>query len=122
MKDYNEMSDFEINKLVAMTIEGVDFDIVGNAKYAVDCFIKSIDGESVNVLWSGDREYSFFNPCNNPSDMWPLILEIGICITVNRFGEWYASALDSVGEFKQWSDKNPLRAAAIVYLMLKDEK
>ena len=117
MKDYNEMSNFEINKLVAMTIEGLDFDIAGNAKYAVDCFIKSLDGESVNVLWSGNNEYSLFNPCNNPADMWPLIVENNIWIQPDMVGDGYWHS--HVEDF--WAkDKNPLRAAAIVYLMIKD--
>ena len=121
MKDYNEMSDFEINKLVAMTIEGVDFDTAGNAKYAVDCFIKSLDGESVNVLWTGNKEYSSFNPCNNPADMWPLIVEnkIDVCF-IDSANSWTSFGLTKNKLLVDSSGDNPLRAAAIVYLMLKD--
>ena len=124
MKCYNEISNFEINKLIALTIEGVDFDTAGNAKYAVDCFIKSIDGESVNVLWIGNGEYSLFNPCNNPADMWPLIVDSKISILPWNEQMWQAwftdSGLDGIKH--RVFDKNPLRAAAIVYLMIKDEK
>jgi hypothetical protein len=121
MKDYAEMSDFEINKMVAMTIEGVDFDNAGNAKYAVDCFIKSMDGESVNVLWSGNEEYSFFNPCNNPSDMWPLIVEnkMDVCY-IDSHNIWKVFAIKD-SEIISYEDKNPLRAAAIVFLMMNEK-
>ena len=121
MKDYSEMSDFEINKMVAMTIEGVDFDSNGNAKYAVDCFIKSMDMESVNVLWSGNEEYSAFNPCNNPSDMWPLIIEnkIDVCF-IDSASSWTSFGLTKNKLLAESSGDNPLRAAAIVYLMIKD--
>lgn len=111
MKDYNEMSDFEINTLVAEKL-GVDAKIEDGRLFTS----KKHDGDNV-ISVTTVTDY-----CNNPSDMWPLILEISFCITVNRFGEWTASALDSGGKFKQWSDKNTLRAAAIVYLMIKDEK
>ena len=121
MNDYSEMSDFEINKMVAMTIEGVDFDSNWNAKYAVDCFIKSMDMESVNVLWSGNEEYSTFNPCNNPSDMWPLIIEnkIDVCF-IGPASLWTSFGLTKSKLFVESSGDNPLRAAAIVYLMIKD--
>ena len=111
MKDYNEMSDFEINVLVVEKL-GVDAKIEDGRLFTS----KKHSGENV-ISVTAVTDY-----CNNPSDMWPLILEIGICITVNRFGEWTSSALDSGGKLKQWRDKNALRAAAIVYLIIKDEE
>ena len=116
MNDYSEMSDFEINKMVAMTIEGVDFDGNGSAK----CFLKSMDMESVNVLWSGNEEYSAFNPCNNPSDMWPLIIEnkIDVCF-IDSANSWTSFGLTKNKLLVDSSGDNPLRAAAIVYLMIK---
>ena len=123
MSDYSDMSDFEINKMVAMTIEGVDLDSNGNAKYAVDCFIKSMDMESVNVLWSGNEEYSAFNPCNNPSDMWPLIIrnKIDVCF-IDSANSWASFGLTKNKLLVESSGDNPLRAAAIVYLMIKDSE
>ncbi|MGY0156408.1 phage protein NinX family protein [Edwardsiella tarda] len=65
-----------------------------------------------------------FDPCNNPNDIWPLIIENGI--VVKRSGdeciatsvEWADWMMASTGNC--YSHDNPLRAAAIVYLMMKE--
>ena len=57
--------------------------------------------------------------CGNPSDMWPLIVEEGISISYQQHnGLWCAMVIGTEFTIIHF-DKNPLRAAAIVYVMLK---
>lgn len=106
MKDYSAMSDFEINKAVARYEFG-SFETCEGEVY-VD---SKADGANV-VPVSG-----VYDPCNNPANAWPIIIDnrIGFCSTADC---WYAH---DDGEFASFiSDKNPLRAAMIVFLMMKD--
>ena len=107
MKDYRNMSDFEINKAVATAL-GMD---VSGAT------------EENNIMYGYVHDI-----CNNPSDALPIIFENGIsvcspehCLTPD---EWWAEKhfhCASISSLK-CKDKNPLRAAMIVYLMMKDEE
>lgn len=100
MKDYSAMSDFEINKKVALKL-GMD--------------------------WSGVTEenrffYQTADYCNNPADAWPIIVAKKIWLR-ELYGNWDCKGFPSpphpCGQV-QFSDTNPLRAAMIVYLMMKD--
>ena len=125
MKDYSKMSDAEIAMRVACSIDGVDVDDNGIPKYAVDCYLYN-SANSIKWLRVGDDEFEFFNPCNNPSDAWPLIESNLICLMADVFcepqdgGKWIAQP--SYGwQHERVRNDNPLRAAMIVYLMMKDE-
>jgi len=98
MKDYSKMSDFEIDKAVSTAL-GMD---VSGAT------------EENNIMYG-----CFDDICNNPPDAWYVMEEnkIGIAF-VN--GEWRASSV--MAGYHEYSDKNALRAAMIVYLMMKDEE
>ena len=120
MSKYEEMSDFEINKLVALLIERL-----GLLTYIVTFN----DSDEVVHLCEEDGLYSMipiahFDPCNNPADAWPIILEYKIGIDTIGFkgGEdrvWWAElTFNEYGDHHYAEDKNPLRAAMIVYLML----
>ena len=106
MKDYSKMSDFEINKAVALSlgIEVVEWDgkIYGGLERKIDNVTSVI----------GVIDY-----CNNPSDAWPIMEErkIGLAF-VN--GEWRASSVKA--GYHEFSDAKAFRAAMIVYLMMKD--
>lgn len=108
MKDYSKMSDFEINKAVALSlgIEVVEWDgkIYGGLERNIDNVTSVI----------GVIDY-----CNNPSDAWQVMEEnkIGLAF-VN--GEWRASSVNA--GYHEFSDKKAFRAAMIVYLMMKDEE
>ena len=107
MKDYSKMSDFEINKAVAACV-GVEVQewngkIFGGVERKIDN-VTSVAG--------------VIDYCNNPSDAWPII-------NIERIGVYPSEGPD----FMPWiaaknafsvTDKNPLRAAMIVYLMMKD--
>ena len=107
MKDYSKMSDFEINKEVATLMCGSEC-VVGHAQRKV-------------IITTGIAGYVLchFDPCNNPSDAWPIIDENGIGLAFVN-GEWRASSV--MAGYHEYSDKNALRAAMIVYLMMKEEE
>lgn len=104
MKDYSAMSDFEVNLLVAKS--ALNFDQLSSTQ----CLNKA------HVQWADGVNWHKFDPCNNPSDAWPLIVgnEISIC---KWSGGWSADK----GALCRVHHNNPLRAAMIVFLMMKDE-
>lgn len=121
MTDYSKMSDFEINKQVAeIAIDG-------------DWFLEPTDESPswfVNHGVEGKNTVKLPDYCNNPADAWPIIVKHGISLT-HDYGEWESEAcldlpigahgtdeLCSVGGI----DKNPLRAAMIAFLLLKESE
>lgn len=90
--DYSKLSDMQINAAVAICIWDTDM----TAK-------------------SGE-----FDPCNNAADAWPIIVasKIGIVPAMNGL-KWSANH-GSWDIF--YADKNPLRAAMIVYLMMQESE
>lgn len=120
--DYSQLSDFEINVAVFEAIHN------GSPDYKEgengDMVFVSFEGDIVN----GDAvevevERGSFNPCANPSDAEPIIVEnrIGI-IPAPENGLWKA-AHRKVGSdstpYHMTQDENPLRAAMIVFLMMQ---
>lgn len=98
--DYSKLSDKEINILVG-SIKG---------------FANKIAAQN------GLRDY-----CNNPADAWPIIVENEISL-ISRCanGEWKAQLHlgreDIFDSYASCWDKNPLRAAMIVFLMMQEAK
>ena len=105
MKDYSKMSDFEINKAVAINRCGYQ----GRVEHT-EHGVKESDRDS-NGMFYFERDY-----CNNPSDAWPIIFENEISLVVVEDGVWVARF---GGVFDESS--NPLRSAMIVYLMIEDD-
>ena len=106
--NYEEMSDFEINKQVAINRGGYQ----GHVEH-MQHGVKESDRASHGLLFT-ERDY-----CNNPSDAWPIIL-------VNRINIYASEGPD----FMPWmagcggmmvSNKNPLRAAMVVFLMMQEQ-
>ena len=114
---WKDKTDFEINAAVT--------DILNN----IDCESSEFDRffASLRLL---DLDDGKFNPCNNPSDAWPIIIDNKISL-MNDGDTWEAS-IDFDGELlvhgtdetlsEYYEDKNPLRAAMIVYLEIKGVK
>lgn len=112
MKNYAEMSDFEINKAAANAL-GVAFETHDQGVYA------SIKRDGSNVVSvAGIVDY-----CNNWSDAGPITLMI--------WRELHMPIFDCDDEFvcTEWQartsadeNSNPLRAAMIVFLMMKDDE
>ena len=102
MKDYASMSDFEVNQMVSAYLWGS---------------VCSVDGVVLHGESGGP-----FDPCNNPEDAWPIITENKISIyamsETDARGKWGAEAFYP-SEAYHFND-NPLRAAMIVFLMMKE--
>tara|TARA_Y100001956_G_C4088237_1_gene171702 strand:- start:32 stop:394 length:363 start_codon:yes stop_codon:yes gene_type:complete len=113
---YEEMSDFEINRKVA-TVLGIEMGVVqsSNNKFG-----------TVNLL-----NGRIFNPCNNPSDAWPIIVDNEISMVADGEG-YYAippishfatggvsGRFDFESEYAVFGYDTP-RAAMICFLKMKD--
>lgn len=115
--DYSKLSDFEINRSVAIAI-GFNPD---------DCDIAKRGSPSVGVEWNEDTGYPtmVFDYCNNPADAWTIIVENNISLildnpssplaTSNCVG-WYSDEEPPIHA----SNQNPLRAAMIVFLLMQE--
>lgn len=115
MMNYEEMSDFQINEMVLVA-----------TKTNGECHEGS--GE---VYARNDRNIlQMVDYCNNPSDAWSIIMEYQISITkYEGLEEWdahgggigvdYDHCIISYSDCS-YSNKNPLRAAMIVFLMMQE--
>jgi len=95
MTNYDDMSDFQINKAVA-------------------------EAQGFNAYHLEDKDY-----CNNPSDMWPIIVEHNILIRPRPetdIGEPFASDIRGIHVTRCIDNNGLLRAAAIVYLKMEEAK
>lgn len=127
--NYESMSDFEINKAVADLLE---------VSVAFDEFVFGNDEREVIYLCERDGLDSIipvgeFNPCNNPSDAWPVIIENNISIN-HETARYNASALVYDVKYERGfnifvfnsemgdtSSRAALRAAMIVFLMMNEK-
>jgi hypothetical protein len=103
-------SDFEINLAVAhieLGVNGYDWDAIKKEVYKTGV----IDGVKSR------KQYA---PCNDPSDAWPIIVTNGIGVMPFREGKPKAWDLSKGLLSDKVGDKNLLRAAMIVYLMMKE--
>lgn len=114
--NYEEMSDHEINTQVTSIIFGCEKWSLSESNLSF--YHCGLDG-------SGFYEQLIIDYCNNPSDAWPIIVGNGIGVTPH--GEkWMANNFNpsNVGSYQVQTmsyDKNPLRAAMIVFLMMKEQ-
>ena len=123
--DYSKMSDFEINKLVALASgKNIKFISVD----ADDNEIGVIVGEKCT------RQRLPFDPCNSPADAWPIIVANLIEVSpdydftdeseqeLHATGLWTANHVEVDGKSYYQSHQNPLRASMIVFLMMQESK
>lgn len=98
MNDYETWSDFDINKRVGF--------LQGKIK----------KGKTA-------KYYEKFCPdyCNKPRDAWPIIAENKIDIRF-ELDEPRTATATAPEYLPAWVDKNPLRAAMIVYLMMQESR
>jgi len=116
--NYNELTDFEINKLVAEKLGGTDCEQMHGSRSDYVLFKEDLPYYSIK-----EADY-----CNNPSDAWPIILE-------NRIEIHPREIIMIGGEMEVWGarqgfddsweslvvNENPLRAAMICFLMMGDK-
>lgn len=110
MKDYSAMTYFEINKAVA--------NYLGKAIQPDCCQDMGNAGFGDVILQNGDsKDY-----CNNPADAWPIITENEINIIFNWNEDGLHAALGEFPGIFLETRGNLLRAAMIVFLMMKDQE
>lgn len=107
--NYEEMSNLEINRLVADRVGGYLGDTGDWMSNGVKC--KDCDG-------FGYYEQDY---CDNPNDAWPIIVSNKISTNHVKDNTWLAIYADHLDIFKTL-DENPLRAAMICFLEMKDSE
>ena len=130
--NYEDMSDFEINKAVAFAL-GMKVQVTFERHHG---FTEEYHKRYPSTIWAAECdkygkqidawEQKVFT--KSPEDAWPIILGYGICITSPTVGRkkkiWSASWNEDGGRWSsgdiKHGDENPLRAAMIVFLMMKD--
>lgn len=114
MSEWQDKSDFEINKLVAKKL---GYRVVDGFQWEKDqCWVK-VDKEK--------QHSKIFDYCGDANDAWPIILENGICTNAMAGGDftlWYAHDKYHTNVDSAVYDENPLRAAMIVYLEMNGVK
>ena len=106
MKGYAEMSDWQIAEEVAKFIE------LGDRKQK---------GEG--ILYVKNNVWTRFDPCSNPADAWPILLENHIAIAPykNATPCAWPSAEGLISKHVT-EDVNPLRAVMITFLKMKESE
>ena len=99
MNKYTELSDFEINKKVA-------------EKLGAEWFVTTTVWDEL-VVMVGSK---CFKPCNNPSDAMPIINEYGISLIYQDRKFQFATNDGNI----ECSVSNPLKAAMIIFMCIKD--
>ncbi|MDN7223210.1 DUF2591 family protein [Providencia stuartii] len=105
MNKYTELSDFEINKAV-----------FHKAKIKHKYFRFLPNGV---ITYNIKGKYQVFDPCNNPSDAMPIIIENKLTLSPRYDSdEWISESLFYHDIYSV--NKNLYRAAMEVFLMMKD--
>ncbi|WP_368542411.1 phage protein NinX family protein [Enterobacter soli] len=125
--DYTGLSDFEINNLVAISLGAkvTDSYRVGEERETV---YYSLGGDEFAIRRGFGNINDDFDPCQKPSDAWPIIADNRISIMFDGtlpeyegvYHEW-CDALSSCRNFGIQHQLNPLRAGMIVFLMLREQ-
>lgn len=120
MTDYSKMSDFEINKAVVIALGAKQVDFYENGDRCAIYY--ELGGEALTVRRGQALLNEQFNPCNDPADAWPIIIRnlISIDSIFDKGNTWLAFGGDDSEHRHVHS--NPLRAAMIVFLMLKESE
>ncbi|EGD6905970.1 DUF2591 family protein [Escherichia coli] len=111
--DYSQLSDFEINRMVG--------DIIFKGLWASK---PETSGNNTNKWYYGNADTTFEplnhlpDYCNDPSASWPIIEKYRISIINLDEDEWGARGV-AYCKSKRAIHKNPLRAAMIVFLMMR---
>jgi len=122
MDRYEDKSDFEINKAVAEAL--YPDHKVGMSGFGNSCnFPRDKRGVWVERP-DGYGLVDIFQPCENPSDAWPIITENRISIHAYCIdNKWFAHhETDESFETESKLSDNPLRAAMIVFLKMQQDE
>ena len=105
--NYEEMSDFEINKCVA---EAAGMELSSDHSGAYVGVVRRSIGSRPN--------YGHVNYCNNPSDAMPILIEMKIGF---KWVNGSCTASSVMRGYHESTSNNPLRAAMIVFLMMQEQ-
>lgn len=123
--NYEAMNDFEINRAVACRLDRGELDLFGRPLFTPDCYWAIHNSCAVEWHRVGADESQVFNPCNAPSDAWPIIVANKICIMYDVMaepcdgGSWIAQPSYGYSSERVRND-NPLRAAMVAFLMAQE--
>lgn len=117
-KNYSEMTDFEINCLVA--------EATGHQPLNSSYGWKGMQDDGCTaVIAKGPDGFGSFDWCNDPIDAWDIIYRyrIGV-IPARQPGEWRAAHRKVDGSTPQHliQNPNPFRAAMTVFLLMQEKK
>lgn len=110
MKNYEKMSDNELNTMVADLRGGYAGNVHGSKSMV------KVKGPESHGLFYMEVDY-----CNNISDAWPIIMENKIWIQPDMIGDGFWHCYDCENQHFS-KHKKPLRAAMIVFLMMRKEQ
>lgn len=116
--DYRNMSDFEINGLIAKNTQKVgDFTQARGLTFIHEYGSPISDFGALCLGWKE------FDPCNNPADAWPIIVENKLWLR-ELYGTWQVRGFPThnPNDIITQSDTNPLRSAMIVFLKMQESK
>ncbi len=114
MNKYSDKSDFDINKAVAASLGCT-------AEYeneSVTVFRNNNGGMPLVVSATADSPDNF-DPCNNPDDAFPLIIDVKLSIHPDFYNDCESWIVRTV-HIPPVKDKSLTRAICIAYLMMKD--
>lgn len=115
--DYSELSDKEINKLVAFAL--------GCKEVVPDIFMDDVRRYEFDKPKNKSGNKFYFDPCNDPADAWPIIYrhKISIEFDGDNSTEPQTTWCHARNMYRSCGinyQSNPLRAAMIVFLMMQD--
>jgi Protein of unknown function (DUF2591) len=113
MTIHTNLSDFEINRLVAEYV--FTESVVLRKEEMCPCESETV----VQVVHDERFIGEFVDYCNNWSDAGPIIAANKINIHFDKYADGVASATGFV-HGQKYEHENPLRAAMIVFLMMKE--
>ncbi|AOQ26670.1 hypothetical protein [Vibrio phage 2E1] len=116
--NYEDMSNWEITRrVVEIQCSGQNIKFLPQ-RDILEPMISGVMSDELKIITESDRE-QIIDVCNNPSDAWPIIVENGI--SIDFWGDSWGADIQLDGEVAfEHLDKNPLRAAMICFLKMKD--
>ncbi|EOI5723034.1 phage protein NinX family protein [Cronobacter turicensis] len=120
--DYSKLSDQEINGLVMDALsDGNQAHRNGDGSFIE--LLHQVNSVEFGEYIERDEVYAIYDPCNNPADAWPIIQSNGISIDYDGI-DWMAyhcscASIKYSNPIEEHPGK-PLRAAMIVFLMMKE--
>lgn len=115
VKNYSEMSDFEINGMVAAATQRI-----GDYTQARGLTFIHEYGEPTGEFGAICLGWKEFDPCNSWADAGPIIEEHDISLRKIYGSGW--RAIKEWGDSHEHDSESPLRAAMIVFLMMHEAK